>query len=1669
MNDSTQGSSVDRKQRIAALEQQLIQTKQELSLLKGRTDGSSSPLDAKLSPPRRTEETLRRSNTLLWKNARSISQIGSWALDITLDRLTWSDEMFPLFGINRSSFEGHYQSYLSLVHPDDLHRVQVASAAARSKTAGDLLDLEYRILRPDGSIRVLYERGKVAFNEQGNPISAAGVVMDVTEMKILEESYRALFEQSAVGMSTHSERGNFLSANRKLCEILGYSEEELWGLSYFEIILPEDRESAIAEIGKLLRGDTDSATLEARTIRKDGGVGWINLTLSRLNRNVNSAVLSGVALDITERKIAEMELIEKDALLGEAQTIAGLGSYVLDIACGIWVSSEVLDNILGISKSYTRNLEGWTNLIHPDDRAMAAKYFIDEVLGKGTFFDREYRIIRQNDGVERWVHGAGRLELDSQGKPAKMRGTIQDITDRRRTEAAMRENEESLRDAQRIAGVGSYVLDVPSGVWSGSDVLFETLGMDKSGEHHVRRWIALIPPDDYAQLVAQLNSVVTDKGTQLNAECRIIRENDQALRWVHVIGKQEFNAQGQPTQMRGTVQDITERKLAESELRESKRLLQLFIQHAPVALAMFDCELRYIAANPSWIEDSDLVGKNVIGQHHYDVMPDIPQHWRDANERALAGEPVRVEEDCIGRIGGRTLWLCWEVRPWRRDNGEIGGIIIFSENITKRKLGELDLERTRRALEMLSRCNAALVRAENENSLLEQICKIAVEIGAFRMASVLYAQEDEQKTILPVGHAGFDDDYLSEIKLSWSQDSPHGMGPAGRTIRSGQPVVVPDLSVDPDYLPWVAPATARGYRSVVSLPLKSEDRTFGVFGLYSAETRKISAEEVQLLHELADDLTFGIMSLRSKVERQQLLQAITTITEEVSSSTGVDFYERLLLTLVNVLGACAGVITGDQISRDAHVSPICAVVDGQLVHAFQYKLKGTPCINLDQDKVLVIERELQKQYPAAPVLQTLKAEAYAGLNLFAAGGKRIGTIFVLFRQPLTRVELITSTLKLFAARTAAEMVREESDRTIREQALLLDKAKDAIIVRDLNHRVVYWNLGAERLFGWSALEAVGKSILSFKIVDREAFLAAFEHLMQRGEWAGELCEQTKDGRLLTVECHWTLVKADDGTPMRVLAISTDVTERKRSEAQLRLLEASVARLNDIVLITEADPLNEPGPRIVFVNDAFERLTGYSREEVIGRSPRILQGPGTNRAELDRVRTALETGIAIRAELINYAKDGMPYWIEMDIVPLPDSTGSHQYMVAVERDITERKRAEAQLHESDARLAHAQKLESIGQLTGGIAHDFNNLLTVILGNSEILAEHLQDNARLFSLAKMIRTAGERGAELTNRLLAIARRQSLEPKAINAGSVLQEMLPLLGRTLGENICIEASLQDGTWFMFADPSQLDAAILNLCINARDAMPSGGNLLIEVSNIYLDQTYASNSTEVVPGEYVMVAITDTGTGIAPEVIGHVFEPFFTTKPKGRGTGLGLSMVYGFAKQSGGHVRIYSEPGIGTTVKLYLPRADSAQASSNYLADASLSLNGHETVLLVEDDELVRDYATQLLGELGYRTLTAKDGPSALEIVMRGENIDLLFTDVIMPGGMSGPQLAVEIEKLRPGLPALFASGYTENAIVHQGHVDPSLSLLQKPYTKRRLAEKLRHALRKSTTSGGS
>ena len=632
-------------------------------------------------------------------------------------------------------------------------------------------------------------------------------------------------------------------------------------------------------------------------------------------------------------------------------------------------------------------------------------------------------------------------------------------------------------------------------------------------------------------------------------------------------------------------------------------------------------------------------------------------------------------------------------------------------------------------------------------------------------------------------------------------------------------------------------------------------------------------------------------------------------------------------------------------------------------------------------------------------------------------GFYLGRIYGLCAASFVLAILLIDNVHLQArlARLLGTFRREaDSERKLRTEreslfSAVVESSNDAIITKLLDGTITGWNGAAERLFGFTAADAIGKSINIIVPPDRRDEVGNIVERISRGEPIEhhETLRVRKDGSTVDVSLSISPIRSASGKIVGISKAAHDATENKRTQRALgqeieerrRIFDSS----NDLILVTDT------AGNFIQVSPSVTAILGYQPSDMIGHTAVEFIHPDDLEHTRREMRAARRGQSKRNFETRYVNKEGKAVALNW--------TGTWSEPVRrhffIGRDLTEKQAAEAQLR-------HAQKMDAVGQLTGGVAHDFNNILTVITGTIGILEEAVADQPQLAAIAKLIDEAAERGANLTKHLLAFARKQPLQPIEVDVNALVLEAAKLLNPTLGENIEITPLLAEDAWTALADPNQLTTAVLNLAINARDAMPNGGKLALETSNIFLDENYANMQSEVAPGNYVMIAVSDTGTGIPPALLERVFEPFFTTKEVGKGTGLGLSMVFGFVKQSGGHVKIYSEEGHGTSVKIYLPRATGLQQTPAEALVSSTVEGGNETILVVEDDTLVRRYVMTQIQSLGYTTLEASNASDALRIIDDVPAIDLLFTDVIMPGSMNGRQLVDEALKRRPGLKTL-------------------------------------------------
>lgn len=820
------------------------------------------------------------------------------------------------------------------------------------------------------------------------------------------------------------------------------------------------------------------------------------------------------------------------------------------------------------------------------------------------------------------------------------------------------------------------------------------------------------------------------------------------------------------------------------------------------------------------------------------------------------------------------------------------------------------------------------------------------------------------------------------------------------------------------------------------------------FTIWESRQRDILAAENSLSHL---SLTLSESTARTMQNLDLVLRVVQTRLVDMSIKTPQEFRERLS-------GEATHRLLSDRIQDAAQIDAISLIdADGRLVN--YSRDWPVPVVDLSDREYFIAHRDTPNLglFIAAPVRNRTTDDwtTFLTRRIDGPNGEFLG--------------LITAVVKVqyFVDFFKAVMLGDEATISLfRRDGVLLARYPDfeSFAGRSFGRQPLFTNIIANANAGVihtpaSAFDGIAR-IMTPRAVD------GFPLIINVTNTRASVLASWRSRAIYTVVLtafavglvilSGVLLARQVNSRMRVTRLQAEQEQANRAAEQIQDLNATLdANLRQLRAITDNLPVLimyiDADRKIRFVNRAGELWYGRPAAEILGRNPSELVG---RRPRLDTpsLIERLSHG-AVRYERAFRHHDGTRRTIDVLNVPDHAPDGKIRGYYSLRTDITDRKATEEQLHQS-------QKLEAVGKLTGGVSHDFNNLLQVILGNAEILVDELEDHPRLRALAEMSRAAAERGAQLTHRLLAFGRRQALEPKPIDAGELVDSMEALLRRTLRADIELVLIHGRGLWPALVDASQLESALLNLCINARDAISGSGRVTIETANVECDQDYCARNPDVTPGSYVMIAVSDTGTGIASENLERVFEPFFTTKEVGKGTGLGLSMVYGFVKQSQGHIKIRSEIGRGTTVTLYLPKAAGTAVPVEVEDTIRFDLGGSETILVVEDDNMVRAHVEGQIAALGYRVITATHGAEALDIVRSRSDIDLLFTDVIMPGGMDGCELAEAARKIRPQIAVLYTSGYMDAAVINKGGSGAEMSILHKPYKGIELAQKLRAVL---------
>jgi two-component system, cell cycle sensor histidine kinase and response regulator CckA len=943
---------------------------------------------------------------------------------------------------------------------------------------------------------------------------------------------------------------------------------------------------------------------------------------------------------------------------------------------------------------------------------------------------------------------------------------------------------------------------------------------------------------------------------------------------------------------------------------------------------------------------------------------------------------------------------------------------------------ELELRNLNRTLETLSGCNSVLVHAIDEPQLLNQICEIVVQVGGYHLAWVGYAEHDEGKAVRLIAKSGFDEGYAEKVQITWDE-TERGRGPVGKAIRTGEACIIRDIQQNPQFTPWRDDAVQRGYASVISLPLRSESQSIGALTIYAPEPDAFDDPEVNLLKELADDLSYGIKSLRNAAERRRTEDTLRESEER---------YRMLFARSPHPMWI-----------YDAETLAFLEVNDAAVAH---YGYSRKEFLQMTVDDIRPPED--------VTILLAALSNAQCGYTFSESSRhrKKDGTVIYVdiaayrFIQHGKLVSLI-----LVNDITERRRVEEAVRRSEAELRSFVENNPFGIfrssIVED---RLLSVNPALVKMLGYASAEELLSRRLTTNIIDpqeHEAILALLTRDGGEGSFSGiDAQYRSKDGRIGTARFSGRLVRGSAAGSLVFEAIVEDITDRKQAEQALR---DSEERFRQSVEGAPVGMYIQSDGILRYFNPAAVAMFGAeTANQIIGRGYLEIIHPDSRPAVIERARRVLEERQAapfLEERLLRL--DGTSFDAEVTAVPFIFE-GRSGALVFV-RDITRRKREEERRRELEQQLRQAQKMEAVGRLAGGIAHDFNNILMVIQSYTEMLQDSLPDHDGLRKNTEQVMKAADRAASLTGQMLAFSRKQITSPVVLDLNAVIIEIAKMLKRLIGEDIEFRVDSANSLWTVLADSDQIAQVLMNLCVNSRDAMPQGGILTIATDNITVKN--GLGHPYVSAGEYVKLSVTDTGTGICKEEQERIFEPFFTTKELGKGTGLGLAMVYGIVKQSGGYVWVDSELGRGACFTIFLPKATGVIAS-NTLAKSDAQPLGTETLLVAEDEEALREAICGYLSSLGYRVLAASSGEQALSIAStHDEHIDLLISDVVMPK-MSGRELAQILGSIHPDLKTIYMSGYTDDAVLRHGVQDMDTTFLQKPFSLSTLALKVHDTL---------
>jgi len=1445
-----------------------------------------------------------------------------------------------------------------------------------------------------------------------------GFASEITHQKQAEERIGRMAEMldfAPNSITVHDQQGNFLYANQKTLELHQFTAEEFAAINLHDLDVPESEALIEERIRTVIQqGET---TFEVGHYRKDGSIVPLEVTVKQIIWQDRPALLS-IGRDISERKRAEEALRESEEKYRSLYNQFVAGIYLHDL------EGRILDvNPTACRQSgYTREelLQLTVFDLHPDT------FNQEEITREWNAWPPGQRFIietthRRKDGSE--FQSEISTGVVRQGDIKYMLAVVNDVSARKAAEEALRQNEAQFRGfAENLADV-LFITD-ENGIIEYISPASEKIFAYKPSEMLGQPFMDYLPDEQIPIALDRFAHTLSSGERTVDLELMMKRKDG-------TVFSGELSASillkgGSISGTLGIIRDITERKRAEEALQES--------------------EARYrsiVETTSEWIWEMNRAGQHTYSNQAIAAVLGYPPDELIGDEVLSFIHPedrIEIEQQLPQLIENKKGWKGWTIRWRHRDGsyrflesnakpildaaGELIGYRGADRDITERKAAEEALHRQLRFEKGIASSSSRLMKgADPRQSVAEALsCLLdAAEVARvylfenFEDAADGLCMRQLNEVCAPDVHPEIDNPELQHIPYRDGFDRWRDLLAAGRPV----------LGHVEDF-----PAAERailepqGIVSILVLPFAIGGRWAGFIGFDETRTRRSWREEEVMLLGASTDL-IGSYLARSRAEK--------ALRDSEARYKGLVEQSPLSIQVIDAEG------------KTLQVNRAFEELWGLTFDDFRN-------FNMFQD------RQIKESG-----IQTYIERAFAGESVIIppidfAAEKSVGKGRRRWVQ--ARIFPVRDEAGKIAAVTLMHEDLTEHKQT--QEALMwtqfaMDRARDSVLWVGNEGQIIYANDSACNSMRFSREE-----LLSLTVFDidpdfpREGWEQHKLTMREKGSMIFESRHRAKDGRTFPVEVTSNYFEVNG--QFCACAFDRDITERKNVEAALRESEKRfrllVQNSNDIIMILDRNGIPS------YISGQMARILGYAPEELIG----VSNFPGLHPDDLHIIRDVMNKsldmpGEVLKAEYRYRHKNGQ--WVSLEAVGcnLLDDPSVHGIVLNV-RDITERNKAEQERLKLQEQLQQAMKMEAVGRLAGGVAHDFNNLLTGIGGNVQLALMDLKANDPLAETLVEISKASDSAAALTRQLLAFSRKQLIEPKVLDLNDVIWSMHKMLKRLIGEDIELKTLPAKNLGAVRIDPGQFEQILVNLAVNARDAMPNGGKLTIETANVELGEEYGRTHSYPQAGLHVMLAISDTGQGMNEHIKAHLFEPFFTTKEKGKGTGLGLATIYGAVKQANGHIEVYSEEGKGTTFKIYLPRVEEKAEKLEQDARAVKMPGGNETILLVEDEQIVRNLASKILKRLGYEVLAADSGGNALVLAEKQTApIHLLLTDVVMPG-MNGRQLAERLEKIHPETRVLYSSGYTENAIAHHGVIDKGLDFIGKPYAPRALAEAVRKVL---------